>query len=90
MPLVISGHETGRVFKVYVRSFMQKVYAKQNRTGKTKWYKGVVIGKQGYIRTSMAIFDNPAKEYNEDKLLVKMSNGEKITVWRSETFNAIV
>lgn len=69
---------------------MNKVLAKQTRKtkkgSKTDYYRGTVIGRQRFVKTSMAIFDNPGKEYEEDKLLVKMSNGEKIQVWESETF----
>lgn len=66
-----------------------KVYALQSRSGKTKYYKGVVIGRQSFKRQSMAIFNKPAAEYNEDKLLVKMSDRSTITVWESEVFVAV-
>lgn len=68
---------------------MSKVYVMQNRTGKEKWYKGVVIGIQTFTKESMAFMGEPKKEYREDKLLVKMSNGKKITVWRSQTYNEV-
>ena len=72
------------------RTDMSKVYVKQDRTGKLKWYKGTIIGKQRFIRNSMAIFNKPSEKYEEDKLLIKMSNGKKITVWNSETYEAIL
>jgi len=69
---------------------MRKVYVKQERrAGERKWYKGEVIGTQSFIRQTMSIFDGPPKEYSEDKLLVRMSNGQRITVWKSETYDEV-
>lgn len=66
-----------------------KVLAKQKRHDKEKYYLGRVIGRQSFTRTTMSIFDTPAKEYVEDKLLVKMSDGKTISVWESEIYRIV-
>jgi hypothetical protein len=65
-----------------------KVYVRRNLTGKYKWYKGVVVGRNRFLRRERILFDFDFKttEWAEDKLLVKMSNGDKVTVWSSDTY----
>ena len=63
-----------------------KVLALQKRGDKENYYVGYVIGERAFERKDMAIFHNPPRKWNERMFLIRMSNGEKVKRWESDTF----
>ena len=73
---------------------VRKVRVQVIRQEKKRWLIGTVIGTKSFVRDNSSplgqIFNmQPVRTWNEDKLLIKLSNGSFATAWDSDVFEVV-
>jgi hypothetical protein len=64
----------------------RKLYFKELRGDKEKYYIGTFLGFRHMVRTTRGIFGGQIEQWTDDSLLIETSDHRRVQAWQLDTF----